>query len=271
MKFYFSGINKSSLTVLRHAGCPPIMPQPIHTKDTSLLQGFNDIFSDSGAYTIIHTKAGSFDLDSYADKYIDYINSCPKHAKFIELDVENNGYSMKKVDQIYSRLCNTGRQIIRVWHRGRGMQEWLNYSKKGNYFCISVFEKIPLKTLARMVYHAASNGAKVHGLGCGTPACWSKVPFYSCDASTWYTGLMKYGRLTIWNKQKRMFETYRYSNKQGHPPSLIGYAHATKGVIESRTTNPVFHKTGAFCVAQYLAMQKAIKDLWAKRGIIYND
>lgn len=271
MKFYFSGIDSLSLGVLSHVGNPPIMPAPIHFKEPARLASFPDIFSDSGAYTILKAHKGKFDLDSFADRYIDYISACPKHTKFIELDVENNGYSMKKVDAIYNRLCNTGREIVRVWHRPRGMSEWKNYCFKDNFFCISVFEQIPVKTLSRMVWHAVQNGARVHGLGCGTPSFWAVVPFYSCDASSWYTPLMNYGQATIWNEKKMKFDTFQYSSQKHHPKSLEAYSLATPGRITQKTAPEMFLRNASFCARQFLLMKDSMARLWKKRGVEYND
>lgn len=248
-----------------------IMPSPVYWDNLMGFQNFDHVFSDSGAFTILDAKNGSVDLDSFTDKYIDYINSSPKHCIFVELDVENAGYSKQKVDQIYKRLCSTGRHIARVWHKERGIAEFMSYCYEGNFFCISQPTTFPEENLLRLVYHAYEKGAKTHALGLGGPALWMKVPFFSCDSSTWNTGLMSYGRAPIWNPQKMRFDTFRYSSKSEHPISIEGYGLVTDGPISRKRDEVRFTRNTSFCAKQYAAMAESMTKFWKKRGIIFND
>ena len=215
MKYYFSGIDKRSGEALARNGFPPIMPSPIsYPNPVPGLSGFPDVISDSGAFSILSAAKGKFDLDAFADKYIDYIHSCPSHWIFVELDVEENGYSMKEVDRIYARLLGTGRQIIRVWHPKRGIGEFLNYCKPGNFFGLGSSSIMPIRTCLRMAYHAHQAGAKLHAFAHADPKWLLQVPVYSSDASSWYTSAARYGQAAIWDSQRMKLKVFQFGGRQ---------------------------------------------------------
>jgi len=145
---------------------------------------------DSGAFTFMSSGA-AVDWDAYVTRYINFINRLGIQY-FFELDIDSVvGY--ERVKAIRKRLeAETGRQCIPVWHKSRGMDEYLRLCEEYPYiaiggFAIGTIKRQEYQFIPRLLRAAAVRGTKVHGLGF-TPANVEEYGFFSTDSSTWNTG-----------------------------------------------------------------------------------
>lgn len=153
---------------------------------------YNRYLLDSGAFTFIMAKKKiKIDIDSYTDKYIDFINT-HKIEHFFEMDVDKI-FGYDKVRALRNRIeRGCGRQVIPVFHKSRGIDDWNAMIKDYHYISIGIAGKDVAwgdhKTFLKFVNNASSQGCKVHGLGITGTASLSNVPFYSVDSSSWTAG-----------------------------------------------------------------------------------
>lgn len=141
---------------------------------------------DSGAFTF-RKKSGNVDWNNYIDGYIKFINEYNVDY-FFELDIDNIiGYEnvltlRKKLEQ------NTGKQCIPVWHRTRGIENYIELCKTYDYIALGSSTKYKEKeyheVLRQLLRIAKQNDCKVHGLGF-TSKMIKKYNFYSVDSTTW--------------------------------------------------------------------------------------
>ena len=159
-----------------------------------LIQQCKMFLLDSGAFTFMNnTKKGNgVDWKSYIDRYVDFIN---KHdvKYFFELDIdvivghENVKKIRKYIEQRTSKKC------IPVWHKSRGLEEFVRLCKEYGYISIGglVTKEIKIgeyKYLSKLIEIAHENNCKIHGLGFTGLAKLSKYHFDSVDSTTWLNG-----------------------------------------------------------------------------------
>lgn len=143
---------------------------------------------DSGAFTFMNSKIKNADIDGYLEEYIKFIN---KHdvKYFFELDVDSI-YGHEKVKEMRKRLEEgTGKKCIPVWHKSRGMDEWIRLTEEYDYvgfgsFAIEIKEN-EYKYIPSMLEIARKNKCKVHGLGFTSMKYIDKLHFYSADSTSW--------------------------------------------------------------------------------------
>lgn len=151
---------------------------------------------DSGAFTFLSSSIRA-NWDEYLAKYIDFIKRY-NIQHFFELDIDPVvGY--EKVKQMRNTLEQaTGKACIPVWHKNRGLDEFINHCEQYSYIAIGglVTKEIP-KTqygyLKKLNALAAQHHTKVHGLGF-TNAHASEYGFYSVDSTNWKSG-RRFGQL----------------------------------------------------------------------------
>lgn len=155
---------------------------------------------DSGAFTFMSGN-GSIDWNDYLNRYADFIN---KHdvQHFFELDIDVIvGYD--EVKRMRTELeAMTGKRCIPVWHKSRGLDEYMKLVDEYDYiaiggFAIKVLQKSDYPYIKRMVQYAYDRKVKVHGLGF-TPKDVIEYKFYSCDSTTWH-GVTRFGRVQAFN------------------------------------------------------------------------
>jgi hypothetical protein len=133
------------------------------------------------------------DIDSYVDKYIDFIND-NNISQFIELDIDLV-VGLDKIESIRRRLeARTAKQCIPVWHLWRGKQYFIdmvnNYPRvafgglMSDGLSVSTFEKY----FPWFIDTAHENGAKIHGLGYTKIPNLPLYPFDSVDSTSWLIG-----------------------------------------------------------------------------------
>jgi len=150
---------------------------------------------DSGAFTFImqHRKGKkvSVSIDSFTDKYIDFVNA-HNIEHFFEMDVDStHGYD--KVKSLRRRIeSRTGRPTIPVFHKNRGLDDWKAMCKDYEFIALGIGGKdvsfTDWKTFKMFNDYAKSVGCRVHCLGVTGMSVLSKVDFYSVDSSSWTCG-----------------------------------------------------------------------------------
>lgn len=156
------------------------------------IKKYNDYLLDSGAFTFIMSKKKSkIDIDSFTDEYIDFINHYDI-KNFFEMDVDSV-YGYKKVLSLRSRIeSKTGKQSIPVFHKNRGMDDYIEICKDYKYISIGIAGKDcawgDSEVFYKFVLKAKEYNTNVHGLGITGMRSLTKVPFYSVDSSSWTAG-----------------------------------------------------------------------------------
>lgn len=147
---------------------------------------------DSGAFTFMSKKSvGTTKLNEYVDNYISFIKKY-KIDLFFELDIDSI-VSYDEVLKIREKIeKNTGKQTIPVWHKSRGIKEFIEICKSHQYVAVGgiVTKEIPRNKYAvflELIRIAHKHGAKIHGLGICSQSSLFKYPFDSVDCTTWNT------------------------------------------------------------------------------------
>lgn len=153
----------------------------------------NDFILDSGAFSMFSQK--NADLQQYVEDYIRFINYYSIN-NFIELDIDPVvGYEEVKTIRKYIEE-KTNKQVIPVWHKQRGIQEYQKHIEEYPYVAIGgivtkEIAKSEYKNFIPMTRQAKKHGTKIHGLGFTNKDCY-KYGFYSVDSSSWTQG-RRYG------------------------------------------------------------------------------
>lgn len=177
----------------------------------------SDFLLDSGAFTFLNSKKGSRNFDEYIERYADFIirNGI---QKYFELDVDAiTGYS--KVLEYRNRLEKlTGRRSIPVWHKSRGIKEFLKMCDEYDYIAIGgiVTKEIPPNqyiAFKAMINEAHKRGVKVHGLGFTSTSYFDEIKFDSVDSTTWNVG-GKFGNICVFNPETYMKQRIQKKGKR---------------------------------------------------------
>lgn len=146
---------------------------------------------DSGAFTFMKGKT-NVNFDAYLDKYIEFINKYDVKY-FFELDIDKIvGY--KKVLEYRKRLeQETGKQCIPVWHKSRGLNEFVKMCSEYDYaaiggLAIKDINKNQYKYLPMLIKKAHELGCKLHGLGFTSTSYYKNIRFDTVDSTTWTIG-----------------------------------------------------------------------------------
>lgn len=173
---------------------PYILESFFYTDESTekLLPLFGDFLLDSGAFTFMMGSSGIVDWEEYIERYADFITR-NNIKKFFELDIDAVvGYEevlryRKKLETL------TNRQCIPVWHKNRGVKEFLRMCDEYNYAAIGgvVTKEIPrdqYKFFQQMISEAHKRGCKLHGLGFTNLQWLPKCHFDSVDSTAWTAG-----------------------------------------------------------------------------------
>lgn len=201
MKLYFAGINGYEETILK-APVPPkyllVSFYYFDEKQVPLIESGQLSLIDSGAYTFMNAKKRDRNYEEYTNKYIDFINKYDiKH--FFELDMDCEiGY--ENVKNLRAKLeSRTGKRSIPVFHKSRGLKEWVEMCKEYDYVAIGTIHEYKNKhhVLKELLKIAREHKTKVHGLGFSIKSL-KEFDFYSVDSSSWSIG-RKYGTAAVFN------------------------------------------------------------------------
>ena len=146
------------------------------------------ILIDSGAHSF--QKGVVVDWVEYTKEYAKWIkeNDCDKIIGYFEMDVDKViGY--KKVLELREILESVTDKIIPVWHKNRGVEDFVKMCKKynGKIVAITGFrnEDIKDEQYIKFLKVAKKYNCKVHCLGMTRKSILDKVPFDYTDSSSW--------------------------------------------------------------------------------------
>lgn len=187
-------------------------------KTIERISGHNkeNFFLDSGAFTFMNGKGIEKEkLKKYVDRYCDFINKYDIKY-FFELDIDAiYGYEYVKKIRNYIEK-KTKKRCIPVWHKSRGLEEWVKLTKKYNYVAIGgiVIKEITKKDykyFSKLIDIAHKNKCKVHGLGFTSTKELYKYHFDSVDSTNWLSG----GRFATLQKfNGKYIESKNFKNKK---------------------------------------------------------
>lgn len=172
-------------------------------RSTNLYRYVDSLMIDSGAFSFVQSGK-HVDWDEYVDNYINYINE-NKIKLFFELDIDKLiGY--ERVKEIRRKIeRGTTKQVIPVWHKRLGKEEFLKMCDEYNYVAIGgivskEISKDEYKYFPSFIREAHKRGAKIHGLGFTHPKYLSLCHFDSVDSSTWTIG-NRFGRIAHFDEK----------------------------------------------------------------------
>lgn len=173
---------------------PYILESFLQTTEKSVkyLPYYGDYMLDSGAFSMLMGNAKKVDLKTYVDSYIAYIQKY-NVQKFFELDIDPVvGY--EEVLKIRKYIAEkVGRSPIPVWHKSRGMKDFIEMCKRYKYVAIGgyvsgEFAKGEVEKFPLLIKEAHSHGAKIHGLGFTQLKYLPRFHFDSVDSTAWVSG-----------------------------------------------------------------------------------
>ena len=173
---------------------PYILESFLQTTEKSVkyLPYYGDYMLDSGAFSMLMGNAKKVDLKTYVDSYIAYIQKY-NVQKFFELDIDPIvGY--EEVLKIRKYITEkVGRAPIPVWHKSRGMKDFIEMCKRYKYVAIGgyvsgEFTKGEVEKFPLLIKEAHSHGAKIHGLGFTQLKYLPRFHFDSVDSTAWVSG-----------------------------------------------------------------------------------
>lgn len=154
-----------------------------------------ELLIDSGAHTFQSgAKTNYFD---FCDKYCEFIKKydCDKIKGYFELDVDHE-LNYEQILELRKKLESVTNKIIPVWHKERGIEKFIEYTKKYKWVGIAGFKNQDIKDEQFILFNkvAKQNGCKLHGLGLTRFDVLKKNNFYSVDSASWI-GSARFGKL----------------------------------------------------------------------------
>lgn len=156
------------------------------------------ILIDSGAHSF--QKGKKVNWEEYTHQYAEWIkqNDCEKIIGYFEMDIDPAGYPYEFVLHLRKILESVSNKIIPVWHKNRGIEDYIEMCKKysGKIIAITGFKNEDIKDeqYIKFLKVAWKYGCKVHCLGMTRTKILDKVPFDYVDSSTWRQQAV-YGRV----------------------------------------------------------------------------
>lgn len=147
------------------------------------------ILIDSGAHSFqfgIKT-----DFKEYTIKYAEFIKRFdrPNVLGYFEMDIENI-IGMDNVLELRKYLEGATDKIIPVWHKGRGIDNYLAMCEQyaGKVIAIGGFRGTDIRDDQYLMFlkYARQYGCKVHCLGMTRKQVLDKVPFDYTDSASWH-------------------------------------------------------------------------------------
>lgn len=263
MIIYFAGTDgKLAIDAAKGAGAKNVLTSYwIRRKSKSFAEyeGLN-VFLDSGAFSAA-SKGKVINIEEYAD-------FCATHDKslkvYANLDVIGDYVGTAK-NQAF--LESKGIYPLPVFHYKTPMSVLEEMISRYDYLALGGL--VPLKTekpelmnwldkcFTVLIKPIRERGLKVHSFGVTTSWVLKRYPFYSADSTKWIAGEL-FANVVRWNPEEMKMYSLKYKDRDhalehGLPIEL----HDKYG--------PRRHHN----VVEFLKMEKAMTELWAKRGIIY--
>lgn len=202
MKVFLAGTNCRPFYAETFARMRFVLESFYHIKSwqIELIPKWQDFLLDSGAFTFMSNAKIKVDFESYLRKYIAFINQ-HNIRYFFELDIDSI-VGLSEVERMRRVLeTETGKKCIPVWHKGRGLQYFVDLTKAYKYIAIGgiATHKIAKRDwdiFIPMLKIAKQNHCRVHGLGFTATEALKKYNFYSVDSTSWLSGA-RFGNLHV--------------------------------------------------------------------------
>lgn len=223
MKLFLAGIHSSPLLFEDNKSLY-VLESFYYIKEwqIELIKKCDMFLLDSGAFTFMSNTKKEINWDEYIEKYINFINEY-NVKYFFELDIDIIvGY--EKVKEIRKHIeIKTQKKCIPVWHRSRGLKEWIKLTKEYDYvaiggFAIKDISKTEYKYIPELLKIAKQNNCKVHGLGF-TNKHIETYGFYSVDSTSWIQA-RRFGELSRFDGKKMIRIRKNNKTKKGKPEIL---------------------------------------------------
>lgn len=170
-----------------------------------LIQTCDKFLLDSGAFSFMQQKNAKCNWEEYVEEYGAFINKY-NIQHFFKLDIDRVT-SWKHVKQLRQKLETiTNKQVIPVWHKERGKEEFLRMCEMYPYVALGTmhdynkFQNI----IPWFIQEAHKRGAKIHGLGFTRVEKLKYFHFDSVDSTAWLYG-NRSGTIYIFNPLKGNF------------------------------------------------------------------
>lgn len=164
------------------------------------------ILIDSGAHSF--QKGKKVEWEKYTKQYAEWIkqNDNEKIIGYFEMDIDPAGYPLEYVLHLRSILESATNKIIPVWHKNRGIDNFIEMCKQysGKIIAITGFKNEDIKDdqYIKFLKIAWKYDCKVHCLGMTRTKILDKVPFDFVDSSSWVQNAI-YGNVFKGKKLKR--------------------------------------------------------------------
>ncbi|WP_299523308.1 hypothetical protein [uncultured Methanobrevibacter sp.] len=164
---------------------------------TPFLKYAKSIIVDSGGYSF-QTRPVKLDHKQYFNNYKKFIEETHHLSMvkgFFELDIDNMvGYS--QVKEYREELLEITDKIIPVWHKSLGVSEFKKLCHEFDFIAIPCVNNNAVKPehYGKFVRYAHNHNTKVHGLGMLRKNVLNKVPFDTCDGTSWFLA-SRFGKL----------------------------------------------------------------------------
>lgn len=226
MKLFIAGTAGDSKLISKHT--PKYILESfyyIQPWQVELIKTCDMFLLDSGAFTFMMNTKKKIDWKEYIDKYIDFINKNDVKY-FFELDIDKIvGYeNVKKIREYIEK--NTNKKCIPVFHRTRGLDEWIKLTEEYDYVSIGGIASKEItqkdyKYLPGLLSIAHKNNCKVHGLGFTRTRELNRYRFDSVDSTTWLQA-RRFGELSKFDGRK-MIRIKKESKTQKGRPEILEY------------------------------------------------
>lgn len=171
--------------------------------ERELIKKFNRFILDSGAFTFLNSKKNRSDSwDKYVIQYAEFIIKYDIEL-FFELDIDSivGHDEVLRLRKLLEDITN--KKCIPVWHKSRGLAEWVKLTENYSYIAIGGIVSKEIKqteynVFSYLLYIASKNNCKVHGLGFTNLKGIEKYKFYSVDSTAWLSG-NRFGALYLFN------------------------------------------------------------------------
>ena len=147
---------------------------------------FRSILIDSRAHTF-HT-AKNLDFKKYTENYANWIEEFDDKnvLGYFEMDIDNRiGYD--EVLKLRKILDDKSDKIIPVWHKNRGISEFIKLCKDYDFVSISCLpiEGIKFEDFKEFIRIAHKYDSKIHGLGGTRKNILNECAFDAVDSASW--------------------------------------------------------------------------------------
>jgi hypothetical protein len=265
--FFAGGENKSWLKAIEEAGGEKFLYSYFYLNKGNnnnpadfLLWSFQSqkkIFIDSGGFSAF-TKGITIDIGEYCDWLLQYKS---KFEVYANLDAIGDPVKTK-LNQEYMEA--RGLNPLPVFHYKTSYSVLEEMCSRYNYLALGALvpiarSKPELRRHLDKCFSLTGNKVKVHGFGMTGRIILKEYPFYSVDSTSWLGGSMRAEIYRFTGSDMEFIDTN--SKKESSAENFAFTDQNDKRWMPRVINNAI----------EWMKYEKYITDLWAKRGVIWND